>query len=248
MIKIVVPISGGKDSQLCLKLALEHYPADEVIGMFCDTQFEHPQTYQHIDFMRELYGVTIHRLNAGDVISKVRHYRRFPTSAVRFCTDELKIQTGKKFYKELAQQQGQGFEVWYGMRWAESDNRAKRYAGMIGEDVYPPHEFMPSKYPKYLAKMGVMIRLPIVELTASAVLAALGSNSHPHYGLGFDRVGCFPCLAAGDRAKEHAFNYDDFGRKQFALVRGVEKEIGKRIFTTKGGTLRNDSGCLFCSY
>ena len=31
-IKIVVPISGGKDSQACLKLALESYDKSEVMG------------------------------------------------------------------------------------------------------------------------------------------------------------------------------------------------------------------------
>ena len=48
MIKVVVPISGGKDSQACLKLALQDYDKSQVMGLFCDTQFEHPFTYAHI--------------------------------------------------------------------------------------------------------------------------------------------------------------------------------------------------------
>ena len=90
-------------------------------------------------------------------------YGRFPSDAARFCTDELKIKVGKAFYKKLAQEQGQGFEVWYGMRKAESSQREKRYAGTVCDDIYPPHLFMPSKYPQYLEKLGVMIRLPIVD-------------------------------------------------------------------------------------
>ena len=38
--KIVAPISGGKDSQACLKLALESYQSSEILGLFCDTQVE----------------------------------------------------------------------------------------------------------------------------------------------------------------------------------------------------------------
>ena len=53
----------------------------------------------------------------------VRKYGRFPSDAARFCTDELKIKVGKAFYKKLAQEQGEGFEVWYGMRKAESSQR-----------------------------------------------------------------------------------------------------------------------------
>lgn len=53
MIKCVVPISGGKDSQTCLALAVKHFGADKVVGLFCDTQFEHPLTYQHVQNMKK---------------------------------------------------------------------------------------------------------------------------------------------------------------------------------------------------
>jgi len=55
-IKVLVPISGGKDSQACLKMAMSTYPPNQVRGLFCDTQFEHPETYKHVDKLRTLYG------------------------------------------------------------------------------------------------------------------------------------------------------------------------------------------------
>lgn len=97
MIKCVVPVSGGKDSQACLKLALQQFDKTEIIGLFCDTKFEHPLTYAHIDRMREMYGVEIRVVNGGDVPTLVRKYKRFPSDAARFCTDELKIKLGKVF-------------------------------------------------------------------------------------------------------------------------------------------------------
>ena len=106
-----------------------------------------------------MYGIKIVKLNNSDVPTLVRKYGRFPSDAARFCTDQLKIKVGKDFYKKLAQEQGQGFEVWLGMRKAESSQREKRYAGTICDDIYPPHLFMPSKFPKLLEKLGVMIRL-----------------------------------------------------------------------------------------
>lgn len=166
-VKVLVPVSGGKDSQACLKLALQHYHPSEVRGLFCDTQFEHPMTYAHIDWMERYYGVRIDRITAGSVEEQCLKHGRFPTDQARFCTEELKIWPTKRYCKALAQDQGSriavkkrkiigsaagGFEVWYGMRSDESSAREKRYAGKVGDDVYPPHEVL-KKYPQYLHKL-----------------------------------------------------------------------------------------------
>lgn len=116
VIKCVIPVSGGKDSQCCMKLAIKEFGAENIIGMFCDTRFEHPLTYQHVEDMKNIYGVRIITLNEGDVYSKIIKHGRFPSDIARFCTDQLKIQVGKKFYKQLAERQGCGFEVWYEVR------------------------------------------------------------------------------------------------------------------------------------
>ena len=106
LICCVVPVSGGKDSQACLKLALRQFAADEIVGLFCDTQFEHPLTYAHIDTIRNLYGVKIERVCDGDVITRCLRYGRFPTGTARFCTDDLKIKPTKRFLENLAAKQG----------------------------------------------------------------------------------------------------------------------------------------------
>ena len=252
--KIVVPVSGGKDSQACLKLALTEYDPSEILGLFCDTQFEHPLTYKHVDWMREYYGVTIETITAGSVDEKVKKYGRFPGGGARHCTDELKITPSKKFYKALAEKQG-GFTVLYGMRLSESSERSKRYADKISTETYPPHLVL-AKYPQYLAKMGVLFRMPIMDWSSSGVLDYLNGEENPLYAQGFDRVGCFPCLAGGDAWKEKAFSHDDFGRSQRIRVKLLEGEIGKSVFTSKGALMRNNeeqqdmfasySGCKVC--
>lgn len=252
MIKIVIPISGGKDSQACLKLALQSNHKNEVIGLFCDTQFEHPLTYAHIDKMRDLYGVKIERVCAGSVPEKVLKYKRFPGGGARHCTDELKIQTSKKFYKALAEQQG-GFEVWVGMRSDESSEREKRYMGKINTESYPPHEVL-KDFPKYLYKMGVTFRLPVLDWGKQDVFDYLNGEENPLYAQGSERVGCFPCLASGDRNKERAFADGEFGREQRIIVKELERQIGHSIFTSKGGSMRNNenqsdifTGCAMCT-
>ena len=219
MIKVLVPISGGKDSQAALKPTLEHYPAHEVRGLFCDTRFEHWKNYEHVARIEEIYGVYIDWVSGGSVIEKCIKHGRFPGGGARHCTDELKIRETRIYCKALAEKQSSGFEVWYGMRTAESGERAKRYAGKVGDEVYPPHEVMPGKYPQYLAKMGVMFRLCILDWSEQDVKEYVGAaDLNPLYADGFPRVGCFPCLASGDVRKEKAFNYDDFGRCRTALT------------------------------
>jgi 3'-phosphoadenosine 5'-phosphosulfate sulfotransferase (PAPS reductase)/FAD synthetase len=226
-VKVVVPISGGKDSQACLKLALQHYDRTEVIGLFCDTQFEHPLTYYHIDKMRDLYGVRIERLCAGSVPELVLQYKRFPGGGARHCTDRLKIRPSRDFYSSLAKQQKCGFEVWLGMRSDESKEREKRYQGKTNDSRYAPHEVLVS-YPKYLNAMGVWFRLPVIDWSSSEIFDFLRGEENPLYKQGSTRVGCFPCLAAGDRNKERDFSHGDFGRSQRVVVAELEKKIGKK--------------------
>ncbi|VWX31539.1 conserved hypothetical protein [Moraxellaceae bacterium 17A] len=248
LVKCVVPISGGKDSQACLALAIKQFKPSNVIGLFCDTQFEHPMTYEHVAKLGGLYGVEIITRCGGSVIDQIEKRGRFPSFGARFCTNYLKTDVSKKFYKSLAEKQGIGFQVWYGMRTDESSKRAKLYADVDPFELYPPHAVL-DNYPQYLEKKGVMFRLPIVDWRENEVYEQLGDDINPLYKKGFGRVGCFPCLAGGDLWKDKAFTFDDFGRSQREKVRVLEKQLGKSVFTSKGGQRRNDENqfCLICS-
>lgn len=251
-IKVLVPISGGKDSQAALKLALQHHKPEDVRGLFCDTQFEHPLTYEHVEKLRTMYGdIVIDTVCGGSVIEKTLKHQRFPGGGARHCTDELKIRMTKLYCKWLALLQGRGFEVWYGMRTGESNERAKRYAGKVCDELYTPHQVMPSKYPKYLAdELGVMFRLAILDWSESDVLEFLNSEENPLYADGFPRVGCFPCQASGDKWKKKAYKYDDFGRQQYAAIKIVSQQIGKPMFNSKSGQMPDAElegpGCMIC--
>lgn len=241
MIKVVVPVSTGKDSQACLRLAVENYPPDEVMGLFCDTGWEHPYSYQHLDTLRALYRVEIRHIRAGTVEEEIKKAGMFPAPLVRFCTDRLKIKPSRDFYKRLQLDQGRGFEVWLGMRSGESSDRQKRYAGRVAEEVYAPHEINAS-YPKILAKSGVMFRLPILDWSRQDVVDYVGINNlNPLYKHGFDRVGCFPCLASTGRNQANAYNFDLFGAGQKSRVIALEAAIGKKHESANTAQV-----CMFC--
>lgn len=248
--KVVIPISGGKDSQACLRLALESNSRHEVLGLFCDTKFEHPFTYKHVEWMSEYYGVKIETINAGSVEEQVLKYKRFPSTKVRFCTMNLKIQPSIIFYKKLAVKQLTGFEVWYGMRTGESKVRNKKYNNIVDTELHLPHEIF-VRFPKYLSYLGIKIRLPIVDWQDDQVFEYLADEENPLYSHGFSRVGCFPCLAAGDKYKISAFEFDHFGYSQKCKVTQLEREINESVFTRKVGDKyqNNDQGpgCSFCA-
>lgn len=235
----VVPISGGKDSQLCMKLAVERFGADKVIGLFCDTGWEHPLTYQHVKRIEELYEAPIYRISRGTVEDQVIKNKRFPANLIRFCTNELKISASRDVYKALAEKLG-GFEVWYGMRSGESVGRKMRYAFKTDEETYQPHDVI-SNYPKYLGKQGVRFKLPILNLSTEQVLIALDGNENPLYKKGFDRVGCFPCLASSPKHHQNAFEFDQFGAQQKIRVMRLEDAINKRHDPARTAQL-----CMFC--
>lgn len=249
-IKIIVPISGGKDSQLCLKLALLENDKESILALFCDTRFEHPETYAHITKITQ--GISLVTLNSGSVPEKITKYKRFPGGGARHCTDELKIRPAKFFYKFMQETKKEisgnpsKIEVWYGMRFGESGERAKRYQDKISKESYAPHEVLPSKYPKYLSKLNVEFRLPILELTDEDVFSALGDEVNILYSFGFDRVGCFPCLAGGEKSQKKSFDFDDFGKQQFETVIELAKICGRTVFRTKK-LLHENPPCSVCS-
>ncbi len=268
IVKCLVPISGGKDSQATLKLALTVFKPEEIRGLFCDTKFEHPWTYAHVEKLRQIYGVRIDTVNTGTVEEQCLKHERFPGGGSRFCTEELKIWPTKRYCLALALEQGSrirnkkrritgskvgGFEVWYGMRSDESAAREKRYMGKVCDEVYDPNTVM-KKYPKYLGKLGVMFRLAVLDWTKADVLDFLNGEENPLYAAGFDRVGCFPCQAAGDPHKEKAYAFDAFGAEQKRKIIAISKVIGKPLFNSKGGQARNAAdndndgpGCMLCS-
>ncbi len=133
------------------------------------------------------------------------------------------------------------------MRSDESSERATRYAGKVCDEVYLPHEVM-TKYPKYLGKLGVRFRLAILAWSKEDVFQFLEGQHNPLYPH-FDRVGCFPCQAAGDAHKEKSYKYDDFGKGQYKVIRIIAEAIGKPMFTSKGGQRRDAlfDGCAICS-
>ena len=93
-IKILVQFSGGKDSQACLIKAVNDYGKGKVTAVFCDTGWEHADTYTHIhDVCKQLDVelITLKSAKYKDFVDMSIKKSRFPSSQRRFCTSELKV-------------------------------------------------------------------------------------------------------------------------------------------------------------
>jgi 3'-phosphoadenosine 5'-phosphosulfate sulfotransferase (PAPS reductase)/FAD synthetase len=94
--------------------------------------------------------------------------------------------------------------------------------------------------------LGVAIKslnLPILKWSEKQVFDYLGDEVNPLYEAGFNRVGCFPCLAnATKRQLNNAYNYDDFGRSQKLKVIELENITGVKHTASNTGQM-----CLMCT-
>ena len=244
--KIVVSFSGGRDSQACLKIACDKYGADNVLAAFADVKNEHPTTYKHIDRVICDYGCGFAKYTAGTVYDVVDKRGYFPNDTVRFCTSLLKLRPAKYFECCLsAENDCKGFTVYVGIRGDEGMARQKRYKETYHDEVYTKNDIMGSMYPNYMHKRyNVYVQMPLLDSSLGDVIHLLGDTANPLYAQGQESVGCFPCLAAGDKAKQHAFEMDAFGLEQYNRFSVLAKKHNIKLFTGKKTAHLN--GCLFC--
>lgn len=137
---LIVPISGGKDSQVILSLALAEVKrtGQKRICVHQNTGYDHPITLRHLTSMAEFYNVQIdHTIskyrNMFGLLEKIQY---FPSQSARGCTSRLKQEPF------LAWLQEKGFnndncEIWFGMRADESQARSTKYGGKTASEQMP---------------------------------------------------------------------------------------------------------------
>lgn len=92
MARLIVTFSGGKDSLASLLYTLENI-SKKVEIVFCDTIWESPLTYDHIDYVSKKLNMPIKVLKSkkyNGMVDLAIKKKRFPSTKARFCTEELK--------------------------------------------------------------------------------------------------------------------------------------------------------------
>ena len=155
--KLLVPLSGGKDSQATFLYCIEKYGVENIIAVFCDTKWEHDLTYEHLDYLVKKTGVEFKILSSevydGFVDLAIKK-KRFPSSTRNFCTVELKVIPMINYVLSLQE----NVMIFQGIRKDESNNRST----MTEECRYFKYYFEPYKsnkitIAKYTEKLPITL-------------------------------------------------------------------------------------------
>lgn len=99
----VINFSGGKTSAY---MTIMEYKQGDIV-LFCDTGREHPKTYKFINDFEAYEGIEVKRISymdsekPFDELLKKTHYKRIPYRMNRFCTEQLKVNTAKRYLKSI---------------------------------------------------------------------------------------------------------------------------------------------------
>jgi 3'-phosphoadenosine 5'-phosphosulfate sulfotransferase (PAPS reductase)/FAD synthetase len=110
-IRHIVSISGGKDSAALAVYLKDRYPQIPAEYVFCDTGTELPETYEYLERLEAVLGISIKRVNALEMLGirqlpgraafdwylQERYGGFLPSPRMRWCTRALKIQPFEHF-------------------------------------------------------------------------------------------------------------------------------------------------------
>jgi len=222
---IVVSVSGGKDSTATLLKALELHPKDNIYPIFADTHFEHPYTYEYLDYLEQQLDIKIIRVQSSKyqgVIDLIRTQKKFPNGRMRVCTQHLKQMPIREY---LIANDLLNSEVWIGIRADESAQRNKKYGEITPTETFAINDIYPH-YPKKYFKNSV-VRYPIIDMGVEDVFSYItskGIEANKLYSMGFDRVGCFPCVLSGMKIYKKAWQTPE-GKANIQALIDLEEEL-----------------------
>lgn len=228
---LIVTTSGGKDSDVCVHLAL-------AAGIDFEVQHNHttadaPETVYHVrETFRRLEDKGIkcsvnwptYKGNPVTMWSLIPQKLMPPTRIVRYCCSVLK------------EGGGAGRMITTGVRWAESASRRRKrgiYENMphdmskkviINNDNDDARRLFESC--KLQAKR---ICNPIVDWSDYDVWSYIHAEKipvNPLYGCGFQRVGCVGCPMAGKKGRE--FEFARYPTYQRAYIRAFVRMLDER--------------------
>lgn len=211
--KVIVTFSGGKDSLAALLWVREHITKN-FTTVFCDTGWEHPQTYEYIHKIADKLNldlVTLKSEKYDGMVDLARKKTRWPSVRARFCTQELKTKPLIDYVLDTVQD---NILVIQGIRAAESPSRAamskqctyfKYYIDPYSHDKNGKpryHTYRSRDVRAFREKYADDLLRPVFDWSAQQVIdyiLAAGLEPNPLYRMGYKRVGCWPCVMANQR-------------------------------------------------
>lgn len=235
--KHIVGFSGGADSQACALWVRQRFPAESIILLNSNAGGnEDPLTDGFIRWYSDnvFPVITVNGLvkdlgNVGTKPGKTRDRRqefsgeddlsfdrlayikgRFPSRKAQFCTEFLKLAPQRRWVEENLE--GVEFDRYVGVRRDESQLRA------CAKDC------------EWDAYFKCMVWRPIASWSKKLVFQTLkeaGEEINPLYTMGFNRVGCAPCI---NSSKEDILNWSVRRPDMIDKIRVWESKVGRTFF------------------
>ena len=236
MVKVLIFYSGGKDSQASLIWAVKKYGVENCEAVFCDTGWENPVTYQHIEETTKQLGVklvTVKSKKYDGFVDLAVKKKRFPSTNARFCTEELKSIPAIDYVLSLTE----SIIVIEGIRKNESFSRSKMEPTcMYFHGYFQPNakgnvqSYHKKEVIEWCKKYDASKFLPVFDWTAEQVIKYITDNGQqPNwlYYQGFSRVGCFPCIMSRHGEVKRIM---DFYPERVKEIAEYEKQINSTMF------------------
>lgn len=219
----VISVSSGKDSDATLALALQRFPRERVLSIFCDTNNENAEVYRHLDYLEARHGIKITRLQA-DFSAEIMAKRQFIARDVRTSRDKhgrrrrwsnkakrralAELWPSGNAFLDLCMWKGRfpsrmtqfctqelktAMAVQYQQALVEAGHRVVSWQGVRRDES---HNRRNAKRFERLNPRTYAYR-PLVDWTAAQVFAFLAAHDiEPNalYRQGMSRVGCMPCI------------------------------------------------------
>ena len=253
-IRHIAPISGGKDSAALAVHLRQNYPQLPIEYVFCDTQSELPETYEFLERLEALLGVTIERTNALDYLDIERKPNReafdfylnelysgfLPSAQARWCTRQLKIEPFEKYV---------GSDTAYSYIGIRADEDRTGYI----PKKPPVFSKKPTILPVYPFKEDDILLQDVKEILESSGLGL------PSYYEWRSRSGCYFCfyqqIGEWQRLQlkhpdlfERAKKYENAsGNRKFTWIRGKPlPDIAKLEKLYDLANMDETEGCAIC--
>ena len=261
--KVIVSMSGGKDSTATALLAIER-GVDPMLA-FSDTGHEHPSTYEYVDYLQKTLGIEIKRCKANFTKHIERKRDVVQTKWRKDGISEDKIERALAVLKPT----GNPFLdlcLWKGRfpstmaRFCTEELKIipyneqvlfpaiKKYGNVetwvgVRADESPARAKLAERT---LDDTGAEIVRPILNWTVDDVFAIHrkhGIDPNPLYKQGMGRVGCMPCVSCGkEELRQIGMRFPEEIERVSeweAIVKEASKRDGATFFTLRASEVEN---------
>ena len=236
--KHIVGFSGGIDSQACARWVLNRFPPEDVVLTNSNAGgWEDPLTIEFVDwYSRHVHPVVVVQAVVADMWQTpgfaetkgldgtapltfeemCRIKGRPPSRKAQFCTEILKLIPQRRWIREQ-----------FGVGGAFEGQDYTRYKGVRRDESNTRRETPLETWDDYF---DCPLFAPIFDWTKTMCfdyVKAHGEQFNPLYTMGFNRVGCAPCI---NSSKEDILNWHARRPEMIDKVRGLEERTGRTFF------------------